>query len=438
MSSRRCQSSSPLQPSTAIQQPAHSSQIPQFGADSFAQTLYKVPAYRYSHSLTFLELFSPSAEKKIIRAFSKLRGRSWHAELPRMSDFQKPGTSTGGPENGWWEFAHDLREMGLGWAEEQFGPPPIVQGPATDAVGSQSELESATDEAAKGSDTEPDSEMETIAKQYLRAKSGFRHAQRFRDTTSEAGSGGIPRVREAKSHIARISASGDALFASDQPHAGSDKGEDTKEDSEAEQIAQRYPQRPSPPRARRSSAADFGKVEEYGPIDMMRIRRRGRIAPPLPKEGWPSYDSQAEVEYPTLPSLPSFPSQHQPPASPPVPSRPVPNVAPQPNLPPAQAPTPGGYLATYRPRQPNDTLFHRGSAGVNPDGAHARPPFKKRSMHAKNGMGGVLRHHRIVSGSFGSFETEKPSRFNDRPYRLFAERRQKKEEKKAGPEQMEG
>ncbi|KAJ4362537.1 hypothetical protein N0V83_010631 [Neocucurbitaria cava] len=132
---------------------------------------------------------------------------------------------------------------------------------------------------------------------------------------------------------------------------------------------------------------------------------------------------------------------------------------PLPPDPPGVLPARGGAVP-YPPRTPNDTRFNRGSAGIDPLGAYNRPikPLPSRSRqeryhlnpyHNLNHMqnlnlnqnqnqhetpqydnhqrGAVVLNptaapqaaHRIVSGSFGSFEVRQPSRFDERAYRLL-------------------
>lgn len=74
------------------------------------------------------------------------------------------------------------------------------------------------------------------------------------------------------------------------------------------------------------------------------------------------------------------------------------------------------WMASHTARQPEDTVFHLGSAGVNPLGAHARQVFASRKAPC---VGKKARKYKIVSGSFGSFEVRKPNRFDERKYQLL-------------------
>lgn len=136
-----------------------------------------------------------------------------------------------------------------------------------------------------------------------------------------------------------------------------------------------------------------------------------------PVDSGKSFDD-GQVHYPTLPSIASFDSE------PPLYAHPAPE-----NVPPPETPTPAGYLPSYRPRNPKDTMYHHGSAGVNPLGAHARGVTK---VEAKKRHPAVdaLRKHRIVSGSFGSFEGAQPNKFEERTYRLMTPEDKLKEKKK--------
>ncbi|ORY19621.1 hypothetical protein BCR34DRAFT_595553 [Clohesyomyces aquaticus] len=120
-------------------------------------------------------------------------------------------------------------------------------------------------------------------------------------------------------------------------------------------------------------------------------------------------------------------------------------------------PTSASSRPGYRTREPNDTIFRRGSAGVDPRGAFARslparptPQVNHSYSHSDPGieprqskdeefdmmqdsddeaakvkprLKGQTDHGRysikpqVVSGSFGSFEDVKPSRFDERKYR---------------------
>lgn len=81
-------------------------------------------------------------------------------------------------------------------------------------------------------------------------------------------------------------------------------------------------------------------------------------------------------------------------------------------------PIPSGYCTNYRARHPTDTQFHRGSAGIDPLGAHNRRIHLSNTL-LRSSQAGVTPRYRIVSGSFGSFGPSKPSRFDEREYRLF-------------------
>jgi hypothetical protein len=143
-----------------------------------------------------------------------------------------------------------------------------------------------------------------------------------------------------------------------------------------------------------------------------------------------------DIKYPTLPTLSGRDTE------PPVPykfrelGRRPPDPHRCPGLPPVQPSTPAGYDPSYRYRRPNDTRSHHDSAGVNPLGALARVARIRKEQAApstaRNVTSGsaVRRHHRIVSGSFGSFEVNKPSRFDERKYRLLqrGKRKDKMEE----------
>lgn len=103
------------------------------------------------------------------------------------------------------------------------------------------------------------------------------------------------------------------------------------------------------------------------------------------------------VKYPDIPPVPLVPISAYPILPPP----------------PALLPPP----AAYRARTPNDTVFNRGSAGIDPLGAYNRPikPLPTCRHDTEVLQAPPIR---IVSGSFGSFEGQ-PSRFDERAYRLL-------------------
>ncbi|KAH7377817.1 hypothetical protein BKA66DRAFT_571846 [Pyrenochaeta sp. MPI-SDFR-AT-0127] len=92
----------------------------------------------------------------------------------------------------------------------------------------------------------------------------------------------------------------------------------------------------------------------------------------------------------------------------------IPHISPYPALPQPQTP----HTNTYRTRTPHDTIFNKGSAGIDPLGAHNRPvkslPVRRQDTEGHSGP-----FNRIVSGSFGSFEMQPPSRFDERPYKML-------------------
>ena len=96
----------------------------------------------------------------------------------------------------------------------------------------------------------------------------------------------------------------------------------------------------------------------------------------------------------------------------------LPTPAPSPSPPPQPQPR----AQRLRRRDPSElsTVFHYGSAAINPLGAHARPPprlvpsLQQTPVHLAPA---VEQPQRVVSGSFGTFE-EQPSQFAERPYRL--------------------
>ncbi|KNG52538.1 hypothetical protein DDE82_007155 [Stemphylium lycopersici] len=113
----------------------------------------------------------------------------------------------------------------------------------------------------------------------------------------------------------------------------------------------------------------------------------------------------------------------QEPSPAPVPQT-LPNTTPTPIFPPRREKLTATTPSLYRPRTPTDTLFHRGSAGVDPLGNLNRPfrytSVQVRREEADNGQPStwVQRPRRVVSGSFGSFEGGRVGRFDERGYRL--------------------
>jgi hypothetical protein len=78
----------------------------------------------------------------------------------------------------------------------------------------------------------------------------------------------------------------------------------------------------------------------------------------------------------------------------------------------------------HRVRAPENpsTIFHHGSAAIDPRGAYARPvPLLLRGKKRESGESSAepqFKARKIVSGSFGTFEGQ-PGRFSERPYRLL-------------------
>jgi hypothetical protein len=107
-------------------------------------------------------------------------------------------------------------------------------------------------------------------------------------------------------------------------------------------------------------------------------------------------EGEGEVKYPSLPALPA---EHRLPSEFPVPEHKKMGEG------------------TYKERKPNDTLYsHRGSAGIDMNGAHSRPAFPSRIKPLVRDR--LHRRYGIVSGSFGSFEGGDVDRFDEREYRL--------------------
>lgn len=119
---------------------------------------------------------------------------------------------------------------------------------------------------------------------------------------------------------------------------------------------------------------------------------------------------------------------------------------------PAPVPAP---ITALRARDPTNvsTIFHRGSAAINPLGVYTRPlaqlaHTRKRPRpetaqpEAQPSTSGALltsppgpvqppeKRRRVVSGSFGTFEGA-PGRFDERPYRLLPGRRDRKEDERS-------
>lgn len=95
-------------------------------------------------------------------------------------------------------------------------------------------------------------------------------------------------------------------------------------------------------------------------------------------------------------------------------------VAPDTSLPSTPAPTlaPVTKLRTRDPAHLS-TIFHQGSAAINPLGAYTRPFPRARQRHqAVSTTAPSEKRRRVVSGSFGTFDGA-ASRFDERPYRLF-------------------
>ncbi|KAF3053849.1 hypothetical protein E8E11_011077 [Didymella keratinophila] len=111
---------------------------------------------------------------------------------------------------------------------------------------------------------------------------------------------------------------------------------------------------------------------------------------------------------------------------------------------PAAVPAPITALRSRDPTQVS-TIFHHGSAAINPLGAYTRPfaHIRQRPQAQQpqaqpsasdsqltSPSGPVLppeKRYRVVSGSFGTFEGL-PGRFDERPYRLLPGRKDEKNE----------
>jgi hypothetical protein len=88
---------------------------------------------------------------------------------------------------------------------------------------------------------------------------------------------------------------------------------------------------------------------------------------------------------------------------------------------PAPLPLP---ITALRARDPAcvSTIFHHGSAAINPLGAYTRPPVAVPNSSPPE------KRRRVVSGSFGTFAGA-PGRFDERPYCLLLGRKDGKEQK---------
>lgn len=211
-----------------------------------------------------------------------------------------------------------------------------------------------------------------------------------------------------------------------------DTTSDTEVDDDDEELIAKYLNRPPSPK--RPVMAVFGPgviiTRSIGGTLRPRIvepRSRTIQASPDNPSPWSDTAREGDIHYPTLPSFSSFSSSQG------LPLQPSPTMQPPAILvhsPPTDILLPAlnslaGYIPTYRPRTPRDTVFHRGSAGINPLGAFDRP---LRPM-LRPVTPGATRPHRIVSGSFGSFEQTPPSRFEERKYRLLPKPTEDKEKR---------
>jgi hypothetical protein len=365
-----------------------------FRGSSFPdEDLYQPPRYRYPHTLSFLGHFSPEDEDKMIR---------------QLQEMDREHINTCGLEN----YATDLRAMGFGRAVKNLGL-------AAD-TGSQA----ASFEADRGSDLQ----------------CGTQLAQNQNAATEQVV---------------------DARVTTEPPKASSTGGQDnyaggsdTEEDSDAEEFVKKYIGRSTNPVIENphtvfgegfivNRSMGGGLHVHYAPrshiargckaspaTEMTSQPRKLRVDPSRTKHHQSSNPPQKpqgvvnDVQYPILPSVSASYEPFTPQKNVREERRRIPEATPYPGLPPIQPTTPLGYDPSYRPRYIDDTRFNQGSAGVNPLGAHARPITKTPNAHSKAGNA-IRRHHRLVSGSFGSFEVNKPSRFDERNYRLLQRSRKK-------------
>ncbi|KAF2658854.1 hypothetical protein K491DRAFT_676013 [Lophiostoma macrostomum CBS 122681] len=103
------------------------------------QDLQQIGDYRYPHTATFMDVFPPSAEKKMIEAFEALRGRKVEPAkliIPPAATFvvSKTGPEAERLAGGWGQYVKDLFAMGYDWAALNLGlrpptPPPTPPRP---------------------------------------------------------------------------------------------------------------------------------------------------------------------------------------------------------------------------------------------------------------------------------------------------------------------
>jgi hypothetical protein len=365
----------------------------------------------------------------MIRQFEQIRQQE-RAVPPPVSSFHSSfngynSTAEGNDQaGGWAEFAADLLTMGLGWAVRNLG---LTIKP--ELLGIASPQQESKDELPK---------MEEVTKHR---------------SANEPNS--LPNMQTAFG--GRFSVPDERSVVQDQlqdliPHGEPRSASETEEDSDAESFAKKYigrgnddvienpvtvfgrgavvtrsvggrlhAQYPDKPRrSRRTGVPNTNRI-----IKKCGVPSKARLQTAIPKPDVPAHVNTVsnEVKYPTLPSISFTPPLDQPKV--PETRRRIPKAIEYPGLPPVEPSTPAGYDPSYRMRYPDDTRFHHGSAGVDPIGAHARRITKGQAGTHSTAGKAVRRHHRIVSGSFGSFEVNKPSRLDERKYRLLQHAKKK-------------
>ncbi|KAF2736573.1 hypothetical protein EJ04DRAFT_575347 [Polyplosphaeria fusca] len=92
------------------------------------QTLYKLPTYRYPHTLSFINDFTPEAEGKMVWDFKHVpinQTSCRDGEIPLAktfkASFDDEASSGEKDQGGWGAYVLDLATMGFGWAAKKLG-----------------------------------------------------------------------------------------------------------------------------------------------------------------------------------------------------------------------------------------------------------------------------------------------------------------------------
>ncbi|KAF2466116.1 uncharacterized protein BDR25DRAFT_395922 [Lindgomyces ingoldianus] len=344
--------------------------------DSRGKSMYRIPGYRYPHTLSFMGEFIPEAEAQIISAFEKGKKQGAapnNKDPPAASSFGKRPFQVSTEDRGEdTNIEHEVPSKGGDWrgsvksvwAAAQFGlifanPNAVLPVPEN---GNQAILRNLT-----GRNTRND------IKAYVARPLVPGHLHAIEGDLSDNES----CFKTASPYRSKYTRNGDehkTFLPNSALCLNQDAGSDSATELESDKLALSF--------LNKGATQDLPVEAASGLIPVTTQRPT-----PDPRE--------SDVQYPDFP----------------LPSSEVPAEVVSNNLPLKLRPNQLTIAAGYRPQHPCDALFKRGYAGINPAGAYARPaiphPRPDPNNHTDTGYPyamNTMRRPKIVFGSFGSFE----------------------------------